>query len=309
MEIVLNEKPIDFKLEKERYLGEVIQGIEQWLSNEHMYITYLDVDGRKLFTVPREEWSEQDIGEIDRVTVACAPISEVRLSSLLNMQNYVGITYNALQTGNGKVLEELEEGYEYLLESIHIILKNSPSVLMKKAVEHFTLLFPDFNPKRLLTLNETAKTQTGKALEMLLESINLLILEEKNPLEALKYMAGRLKNSAEEISEVSILLQTGKDREAMNRLISFSVVLQEFVRIFLVHRTASNLDVKSLSIGGTSFEEFYQTLNSFLKELSGAFETGDSVLIGDLLEYEIAPRIEELVDLIDDFVEPPHETR
>ena len=38
--------------------------------------------------------------------------------------------------------------------------------------------------------------------------------------------------------------------------------------------------------------------NEFLKELNEAFESSDSVLIGDLLEYEIAPKLEALSELL-----------
>ena len=48
-----------------------------------------------------------------------------------------------------------------------------------------------------------------------------------------------------------------------------------------------------------SFEKYYNELNGFLKELIDAFQINDSVLIGDLLEYEIAPRLEGLIQFIE----------
>ena len=39
---------------------------------------------------------------------------------------------------------------------------------------------------------------------------------------------------------------------------------------------------------------FKEELNKILKELLEAFAAKDSVLIGDLMEYEIAPRLEQL---------------
>ncbi len=57
------------------------------------------------------------------------------------------------------------------------------------------------------------------------------------------------------------------------------------------------VNINELKIGNKSSKEFYEELNSNLKELIEAFKTNDSVLIGDLLEYEIAPRIEMLIAL------------
>ena len=43
-----------------------------------------------------------------------------------------------------------------------------------------------------------------------------------------------------------------------------------------------------------SLQDFYQELNGILTELLEAFDAKDSVLIGDLMEYEVAPRLEQL---------------
>ena len=47
-------------------------------------------------------------------------------------------------------------------------------------------------------------------------------------------------------------------------------------------------------ISGKDYNVFYSELNKVLKELLEAFKLKDSVLIGDLMEYEMAPRLEEL---------------
>jgi iron-sulfur cluster repair protein YtfE (RIC family) len=47
-----------------------------------------------------------------------------------------------------------------------------------------------------------------------------------------------------------------------------------------------------LEIDGTSFEHIHQDLNQYLAEAVEAIEAGDCVSLGDLLEYELAPRAE-----------------
>ena len=47
-------------------------------------------------------------------------------------------------------------------------------------------------------------------------------------------------------------------------------------------------------MGGRGLQDFYRDLNRILTELLEAFHANDSVLIGDLMEYEIAPRLEQL---------------
>jgi len=48
------------------------------------------------------------------------------------------------------------------------------------------------------------------------------------------------------------------------------------------------------AVGGRESREFFTDLNRVLGELLSAFQAHDTVLIGDLLEYEIAPRLRQL---------------
>jgi hypothetical protein len=55
---------------------------------------------------------------------------------------------------------------------------------------------------------------------------------------------------------------------------------------------ALDLDLESLQAGGVSFKILHDELNRRLGEAAEALEANDCVLLGDLLEYELAPRAE-----------------
>jgi hypothetical protein len=48
----------------------------------------------------------------------------------------------------------------------------------------------------------------------------------------------------------------------------------------------------TLTLEGKSLGTLHTELNGFLAEAAGALESGDLILLGDLLEYELAPRAE-----------------
>lgn len=52
------------------------------------------------------------------------------------------------------------------------------------------------------------------------------------------------------------------------------------------------LNLESLQMDGRSVSELHGELNGFLEEAARAIESGDLILLGDLLEYELAPRAE-----------------
>lgn len=55
---------------------------------------------------------------------------------------------------------------------------------------------------------------------------------------------------------------------------------------------ALDVDVASIEAGGVSFRTLHEELNRFLADAATALEAQDCVLLGDLLEYELAPRAE-----------------
>lgn len=70
---------------------------------------------------------------------------------------------------------------------------------------------------------------------------------------------------------------------------------------------ALDLDLDALQVGGVSAKQMHTELNQFLEEAADALKNGDTVLLGDLLEYELAVRAEkeaELVALLQERVPP-----
>lgn len=55
---------------------------------------------------------------------------------------------------------------------------------------------------------------------------------------------------------------------------------------------ALGVSLDTLAIDGKNVGALHRELNEFLVEAMGALESGDLILLGDLLEYELAPRAE-----------------
>lgn len=61
---------------------------------------------------------------------------------------------------------------------------------------------------------------------------------------------------------------------------------------------ALDVDFATLQIQGLPVSDHARELNSFLSEAAQALRDGDTILLGDLLEYELAPRAELEADLV-----------
>jgi hypothetical protein len=117
-------------------------------------------------------------------------------------------------------------------------------------------------------------------------------------IEAIAVQAAETADSLEALlpalADTSVSLQTGKDREALEAIRAFSEYTEASTRIFGLMQCVS-ADGSTPSIGSASTGEFFDSLNGILRDLTGAFENKDSVLLGDIAEYEIVPRLRDLI--------------
>jgi hypothetical protein len=60
----------------------------------------------------------------------------------------------------------------------------------------------------------------------------------------------------------------------------------------LMVANALNLNLEEVQVNGESIMALHEGLNLYLTEAAVALESGDLILLGDLLEYELAPRAE-----------------
>jgi hypothetical protein len=96
-----------------------------------------------------------------------------------------------------------------------------------------------------------------------------------------------LKSYVQRLPEVSVLLQTGKDKAAMDTIIGFTDTVHSVLALvpFLPPDPERGRLIADLT--------------PVLRDLVAAFDAKDSVLIGDLLEYEVAPRITKLMPFLE----------
>jgi len=56
--------------------------------------------------------------------------------------------------------------------------------------------------------------------------------------------------------------------------------------------SALDIDLDAFEVHGEPISRIHAELNEYIEEAAGALKAGDCVLLGDLLEYELAPRAE-----------------
>lgn len=101
------------------------------------------------------------------------------------------------------------------------------------------------------------------------------------------------ENLSAKMEEIPLALQNGKNTEASESIRTLADSIDHFCHIAalasLFPDTFSNTN-----IDGMNFKDFFDEFSPILLDFEEALKNNDSVMIGDLSEYEICPRLKAI---------------
>ena len=98
---------------------------------------------------------------------------------------------------------------------------------------------------------------------------------------------------AAQMEEVPVALQSGKNQEVSESIKKLADNIDQFCHI----ATLASLfpeTFKETSVNGMNFKDFFADFSPILKDFETALQNNDTVMLGDLSEYEICPRLKEI---------------
>lgn len=283
MNIILDGKSLDFSLENEKNCFEIVNCIKKWLESNNFFILDIKIDGKNqvidnsLKKIKTDNVKEISISTVTDIEIKCVDITEIENYFF----NLIAIIEENKSEGKEKkdaVMSHLEQYSEIkkLLEFAIDKVYNSNSLgyigtmVAKK----------DFTNNDYEGIKEFAK------------SIIIIAGKRKNEIlstqEEIKNEKKFFETFQEEISTISVLLQTGKDKEAMEKIIRFIDFSKKLFRLISYY----NMATRKIA------PEDISNYNKLLSELEEAILKSDSVLVGDLLEYELVPIIESFFNVM-----------
>ena len=294
MEIRINNSVIDAHLENEKNALDVIQQVDEWLSREGYFIASVLVNGKASSPSETTVLNSLSIEEIDNLDIQALPINEVNFDRFSTLLQYFTYFRHALKEKDPSLIKDLHQELPYIINSIDTILDLRVGNQPVSAV--LDTLFKD------LTVDENGVRYPAPLYDTI---VNLCIYIEgrlreiANPLLELQSTARLLKDQIPNLEEIPVLLQTGKEREAMSLVIEFTEISEKITRLLPFLQQKNENIFNELEVEGSTFADFYRSLNENFSELAEAIEAEDSILIGDLLEYEISQKITSLVASIE----------
>jgi len=270
MTITINGENIDFTLEEEKTAGDIIQNLSSWLEESGMLISGLNINS-DAHPLSNSEWKAFPIKTIENISLEALSLREGRIIQLETARDFFLLLETAISSGDEEAFAELRTGFNDLKHVLPHLLDEGPNPSILPLMESAF--------SRVYGHPEAVKASQALQMAAVLENRRK---EAADPESEAVTAAEALAGMADSLEEVAVQLQTGQDKTAMTTIILLTELLQTFMRAL------SWID------SGKKVEEIINDINGILSELEEALKAADTVLIGDLLEYEIKPRLLQL---------------
>jgi hypothetical protein len=263
MKISINGSPADITLEAEKTIGDILSGMDKWLEGSGGRLSGLLVDGRKIGPDALGEALDLSLDGLDSMDIAVSSWRELAAEALFSLEEICGAWEGLPFEGRGEVRKRWEDS---------------------AAAAFLASEIPDMH-------GFAARSLAGEGLSPgdLRSLVTERLRELEDPGEEISRAENLVSSVAGRLEDLPLDIQTGKDARAAETMQLFSRTAEKLFRLLFILKSC--LPPETLIIDHRNAKDFMAEFNSALKELSSAYENRDAVLIGDLSEYEMAPRL------------------
>jgi len=268
MEIRINGQAADITLDSEKTIGDILASLDLWLANLGHSLSGLSIDGKAADTTRLDEIFSKETNSVNVLDIYTSSIAELTAAALLSLLGDIDEFENLKFEDKSNFVSSWEQSAQ-----AEFIKENMP--------EFFSLCIDLF-------------THGGITCQTLHSITEERLREVNDPVNEFSKIEPLVNETCVRLVDLPLDIQTGKDGRAAQTIQIFSGITEKILRI-----------TKQLNLQGYLNQNdekiFTQLINDFskvLRELLDAYERHDSVLVGDLSEYEAAPKLQELFTAI-----------
>ena len=184
---------------------------------------------------------------------------------------------------NGEPVEVQLEGEETIgdvLKSFEITCEQNAAAVIGITVNGKTITAETFDEEASKKLDKDTKFEFSVVTK---DSIKQSFAE----------LAKLFEQLSQKMEEVPVALQGGKNKEVSESIKNVADSIDNFCHIAALASLFPQ-DFGSVKIDGKQFADFFQDFSPILSDFEQALGNNDTVLIGDLSEYEICPRLKAI---------------
>ncbi len=283
MLLKINGQRVPYTLEKEARLSEVVQGVSDWLGGSGLLVTGIHMGESDLLVAPREGWESTALDAVPELDFQVRRTGDLRIEHWETFTVWLEMLEQEVKAP-GPGLEELLAGLDQTLSDAAHNPFEKPDA---PTADRLAAAFRGQSSAEVRRWPVERRNETVALIAEMRAKLASRIREASRPQEALATCVEGLRASTAQLAEVPVALATGRDRQAMESIVGIADLIETLIALvpFLPPDPER----------GRLFGE----LNGVFRDLIAAFDAKDTVLIGDLIEYEAAPRIGALVPLLE----------
>jgi hypothetical protein len=267
MEIRINGQTADIRLENERTVGEIFAGLEQWLANTGHRLSGIAIDGKTVYSDGIAESFGRDIASVKTLDILTSSLPQLLAESLLNTLRDIDEYEVADFDEKRRMAEEWRQSPQ-----AGLLAEQSPELYDRA---HKTFAGEGVGPAALRSLVEERLRET------------------QDPAGEFTRLEPLIAEICARLEDLPLDIQTGKDSRAAQTVSLFSNIGEKIFRLFKELKT-EGFPVGAITVAEVPIADYITEFGAALRELLAAYEQHDTVLVGDLAEYEMAPRLRGL---------------
>ena len=267
MEILINGQKADIRPDTEKTVGEILCALDNWLADSGHRLSGLCIDGETTSIADMESCFNREIDSISLLDIHTSALTTLIAESLVYLLQDIA-SYEAADHA-----EKSPFAANWIKSPGACLLAEQSPELFHWAVQAFSGEGTGTYPLRMHTEE--------------------LIRELQDPLGEMGKAEPLVSEVCSRLEEFPLDIQTGKDVRAAETVNIFSGIVEKIFRVFNVLKLGG-FPVGEIMVEKTPIETYISEFNTALLELIAAYEQKDTVLVGDLAEYEMAPRLRSL---------------
>lgn len=274
---------------KGRTIGDILAELDEKAESMGDIIIGVTLDGISLDADHLAEISEHDASGPTTLELVSEPAAAMKGRALETLLELISAASDAVDSGNAEAVTTASSAWNSFKTSFAGLFSAEEASFIDAYGEQ---------------LDATGAVHVDSEAKMMAENLSTFfgdrLAELRDPANAMLGAARVFDAIKDDLSEVPIRLQTGKENEAMKTMVLVVELINKTVRIMpeYIRSAAAHDQEPMLLVEGSPMADFYGALNGVLRELASAFENKDGVLIGDLAEYEIRPRLESFFSAV-----------
>lgn len=291
MELKLNGQKINFSLQNEKSVHDFLDSLSVILAQDNLVIASAEVDG-KSYAVGDEPLKDIQIDNTGLLSVEAMTREDLVNSLLGETKRLLQNIAADLKTNGFSNAARYLDLFNWVHDTVELINRHSVfNMVEAKLILSTIRQIRDYLQSD--TRDDSKSVSMAAIVASLVEYIEAIEIKMSNNFTIKR---DDLKNAIEEglnlLPEISSDFQLGKDKDALSKINRVISVI-EFSCLYLKKNRAELTAEQKEDV-----DDLYEEMNSLLSEVVEAFENGDVVLIGDLLEYELPEKLEKYRSIV-----------